>query len=341
MWKKLKELVPNKNIKQSQVKRLEVNANDETDSPKIAKDFNHYFVNIASKLAKKFNTDKLAQRPLPNKTNSVLHFKQVTGEKSALLLKSSKLWKSTGIDEISVKLLIAGAKSLSRALAFLFNYSIVASTVPKIWKRKRVSPIHKSGEKTDCCKYTPISIQPIPLKLLESVIHEQLRDYLTRENQFTVSQSGFRQNHSTSTAVIAVSQFIIDNISHGNYVGAIFLDLANAFDCVYHPILLPKMLRLGIRDSELAWFESFLNNRTQVTIINSKRSGELHKKPFGIPLGSVLGPISVLIYISNLTSVVGCKMHLYADDAALLVADPKAEELQVKLNSEINNARNG
>ena len=160
--------------------------------------------------------------------------------------------------------------------------------MPKIWKIKRISPIHKSGEKTDCCTYRPISIQPILLKLLESVIHEQLRDYLTKENQLTVSQSGFRKNHSTSTAVIDVSEFIIDNISHGNYVGAIFLDLEKAFDCVYHPILLRKMPCLGIKDSEVAWFESFLNNRNKVTIINSKRSDELHEKPFGVPQGSVL-----------------------------------------------------
>ena len=173
MWKKLKELVPDKSNKKSQVKRLEINGNDETDSFKIAEHFNHYFVSIASKLAEKFKRDKPAQAPLPNQSNSVLHFKQVSSQKVCIFIKELKNGKSTGIDGISVKLLKAGAKSLSPALAFLFNYSIVTSTVPKIWKRKRVSPIHKSGEKTDCCNYIPISIQPILLKLLESVIHEQ------------------------------------------------------------------------------------------------------------------------------------------------------------------------
>ena len=81
MWKKLKELVPNKNNKQSEVKRLEINGNEEINSLKIAENFNHYFVNIASKLVKKFQRDKSTQAPLLNQTNSVLHFKQISSQK--------------------------------------------------------------------------------------------------------------------------------------------------------------------------------------------------------------------------------------------------------------------
>ena len=96
------------------------------------------------------------------------------------------------------------------------------------------------------------------------------------------------KNDSTLTAVIDASEFIIINISNCNYVGAIFLDLEKAFDCVYHPILSQKMSRLGIKDSELALFESFLNSRTQVTIIDNKRLEELHEKTFGVPKAQCL-----------------------------------------------------
>eukprot|EP00794_Sanderia_malayensis_P002897 gene2897-3348_t len=115
MWKNLKELVPNKITKQSQIKRLEINGNDETDSLKIAEHFNHYFVNIASKLAEKFKRVTSTQATLPNQTTSVLHFQQVSSQKVYTFIKELKNGKSTGIDGISVKLLKAGAKSLSPA----------------------------------------------------------------------------------------------------------------------------------------------------------------------------------------------------------------------------------
>ena len=169
---------------------MEINGNDKMDSLKIAEHVNHYFVNIASKLVEIFKRDKSAQEPLLIQTNLELHFKQVSSQKVYTFIKEFKNGKSTGIDGISVTLLKVGAKSLSPVLAFLFICSIVTSTVPKIWKRKRVSPIHKSTKKNDCCNYRPISIQPIPLKLLELIIHEQLRDCLTRDNVLTVSQSG-------------------------------------------------------------------------------------------------------------------------------------------------------
>ena len=108
MRKKLRELVPNKANKQSEVKRLEINENEEIDSLKIAENFIHYFVNIASKLAEKFQGDKSTQAPLPNQTNSALHFKQKSNQKVCPFIKKLKSGKSTGIDGISVKLLKAG-----------------------------------------------------------------------------------------------------------------------------------------------------------------------------------------------------------------------------------------
>ena len=94
--------------------------------------------------------------------------------------------------------------------------------------------------------------------------------------------------------------------------------------CIYVKLYISISL-LGIRNSELDWSESFLSNRTQLTVIYNKHSEELPEKPFGVPQGSVLGPVLFFTYINDLASIVGCKIHLYVDDAVLLVADPKAE----------------
>ena len=95
--------------------------------------------------------------------------------------------KSTGLDQISVRLLKGGATVLSEHLTYLFNMSITNAEVPEMWK-KRVSPIFKSDIKLSCGTYRPISIQPIPLKLLEQVIIEQLSKFLSDHDLLNIHQ---------------------------------------------------------------------------------------------------------------------------------------------------------
>ena len=124
----------------------------------------------------------------------------------------------------------------------------------------------------DSANYRPISIQPIPLKVLEQVVNGQLQNYLTRLNIIDAYQSGFRKSYSTTTAVIDVSDYIHKKIGQGYHVGAIFLDLAKAFECVDHGILLHKLSCFGIGGIEDRWFESFLNKRKQFTKLNNIKS---------------------------------------------------------------------
>ena len=77
-----------------------------------------------------------------------------------------------------------------------------------------------------------------------------------------------------------------------NYVGAVFLDLAKAFDSIDHNILDQKLKKYGIRDTEHKWFMSYLSGRQQLTIVNDKRSEQLPEEP----LGSHRGQYWVLYY---------------------------------------------
>ena len=80
-------------------------------------------------------------------------------------------------------------------------------------------PIYKdAGSEMDCGNYRRISIQPIPLKILEQFVNEQLQNYLARLNLFNDYQSGFRKSHSTAPAVIDASDYIHEKIGQGYYV---------------------------------------------------------------------------------------------------------------------------
>ena len=75
------------------------------------------------------------------------------------------------------------------------------------------------------------------MKIFERAIHKQLYDHLVTNKLLPQFQSGFRPGHSTSTALLDVSDYILKNIDEGNLTGAVFLDLSKAFDIIDHSLL--------------------------------------------------------------------------------------------------------
>ena len=97
---------------------------------------------------------------------------------------------------------------------------------------------------------------PIISKIIERTVHNQLYTYLCSKNILSDSQSGFRSNHFTTTTLLEVQDYILNNMDKGFATGVIFLDLKKAFDTVNHDILINKLASYGIKDNELDWFKS-------------------------------------------------------------------------------------
>ena len=84
--------------------------------------------------------------------------------------------------------------------------------------RSTVTPLDKSL--SDPSNLRPISVLPMVMKIFEQAVHKQVYGHLTINNLFSPYQSGFRQSHSTSPALLDVSNYIIlKNIDEGNVTG--------------------------------------------------------------------------------------------------------------------------
>ena len=100
-------------------------------------------------------------------------------------------------------------------------------------------------------------------------------------------------------------------------VTLLLLDLSAAFDTLDHGILLERLeSRFGIKGTALKWIESYLTDRHQSVLINGVRSDRKSLK-YGVPQGSVLGPLLFTAYTSPLEDIAArynLSIHMYADD---------------------------
>ena len=110
--------------------------------------------------------------------------------------------------------------------------------------------------------------------------------------------------------------------------------VCKAFDKVSHKHLAIKLAYYGIRSSTLAWIISLLTNRKHQVVLEGIASGTVDVTS-GVPQGSVLGPILLLIFINDLPQSLSSKVRLFADDAILYFEVASADDCQM-LQSDLN-----
>ena len=171
---------------------------------------------------------------------------------------------------------------------------------PKSLKRAKILPIFKNKNKLDITIYRPISILPVISKVHEKVFYNRLYNYLSVNNLLS-SQFGFRSGASTEHVLLKFSDDIIKLFDQKKVAITTFMDLSKAFDCVDHNILLSKLKRYRIHETELQWINSYLSDREQLVAWNQTHSPLLNLN-IGVPQGSILGPLLFLICVNDIVN---------------------------------------
>lgn len=300
-----------------------------------SEDFNSYFVGIAQ--------DIISNLPASNKTSSqyleylnigevpCFEFQELSFNEVRDIIFSLKNKDSKDIYGLNVKILKCIAHEILTPLTKIFNICLRKGIFPTSLKTSRVIPIHKKGPTDTVANFRPISIIPLFGKVFEKALKNRICEHFEKNNLFNKRQFGFRNGLSTTMAINKLTDIISEGYEKNGYTAALFCDLTKAFDCVSPANLVEKLKIYNFSSDSLRLINSYLEGRKQLVTINGENSSLLNIK-FGVPQGSVLGPVLFLIYINDLGSG-GPKTDfiIFADDTTALNTSNNLKNLELQI----------
>ena len=313
-WQAVSTVIPSKKVKTSRINLCDEENNSEVRESDVSGYINTFFGNIGPQLAKKLKEEwKFYGERAGDSCNEFrTDYEQVSN-----LCRQISVTKSSGFEDIASKILKYAFLVLVPQLMYLFNLTFQSSKFPERWKRATIIPLFKGGDRTRVGNYRPVSLLPLPGKLLEKIVHRNMSNFMENNEILTELQHGFRKGLSTVSAVAELTDVFLSAINEGDASVAVFVDLKKAFDTVNHSILLKKLEHYGFRGEVLKWCRDYLTNRTQTTLANNIKSGMI-KTTCWVPQCSVLGPLFFIIYVNDMHRAIGrAGLQLYADDTVI------------------------
>ena len=261
-------------------------------------------------------------------------FPPITNAETLSAINSLKPFSAPGIDDIPAIFFQKSSGVLEPYLTSIFNRCLEVGFTPDCWKVGRIILIPKGNSNQGTCKdYRPITLLPIIVKILEKIILKRLQQQETIHNWISDVQYGFQPGKSVNHALMNYTSYVHTKLKQKKPVMAVHLDIEGAFNSVYSPILIDRLIKLNCPNYLVNWCHDYMINRKVIyearsfsTDINVERS---------TPQGGSLSPFLWNLIIDPVIKVIedkGGKPCVFADDVAILITGDTWTDVARKAN---------
>ena len=289
----------------------------------MANDFNSFFSNKIQEIRDSLISDDTDFEPseLPGNHSTLTTldvFEPTTLEELEQIALEMEI-KTSHDDPLPAPLLKSSLSTLLPYIEQLVNLSLSTGNIDGLLKESVINPILKKVylDKNNKKNYRPIVNLQFLSKMIEKVVLKRLTHHMSINNLHCPNQFGYKKHHSTESMLLQIVNDVLVGFEQKSGTILVLLDMSSAFDTVdLNKLLSILENKMNIHGIALRWFRSFLLGRKQKVLINGHLSNILLTL-YGVPQGSVLGPVLFNIYVSNLPSFIeehGFMSSLYADD---------------------------